>query len=129
MFDHFHSAENISTAKHHHNGTEYYKLPTDFPYVSYQRQQNDKSKCKKYPIVSIEDPLQEDDWAGWQFITQKLGQKIRLVGDDLFVTNAERLQTGIKAQAANAILIKLNQIGTVSETIDVILQAQKAGYS
>lgn len=85
--------------------------------------------CKKYPIVSIEDPLQEDDWAGWQFITQKLGQKIRLVGDDLFVTNAERLQTGIKAHAANAILIKLNQIGTVSETIDVILQAQKAGYS
>lgn len=84
--------------------------------------------CQKYPIVSIEDPLQEDDWEGWQFITQKLGSKIRLVGDDLFVTNAERLQTGIDRHAANAILIKLNQIGTVSETIDVILQAQKAKY-
>lgn len=85
--------------------------------------------CKKYPIVSIEDPLQEDDWEGWQFITHKLGQKIRLVGDDLFVTNSERLQTGIEQKVANAILIKLNQIGTVSETIDVILQAQKAKYT
>ena len=85
--------------------------------------------CKKFPIVSIEDPLQEDDWAGWQFITQTLGKKIRLVGDDLFVTNPHRLQRGIVQKAANAILIKLNQIGTVSETIDVIAQAQKAGYS
>ena len=85
--------------------------------------------CKKYPIVSIEDPLQEDDWSGWQQATQVLGDKIRLVGDDLFVTNPHRLQLGIDQQAANAILIKLNQIGTVSETIDVILRAQQAGYA
>ena len=85
--------------------------------------------CKKFPIVSIEDPLQEDDWQGWQHITQTLGKKIRLVGDDLFVTNPNRLQMGIKQKAANAILIKLNQIGTVSETIDVIAKAQQANYS
>ena len=85
--------------------------------------------CKKFPIVSIEDPLQEDDWTGWQQITRTLGKKIRLVGDDLFVTNPHRLQMGIAQKAANAILIKLNQIGTVSETIDVILQAQKAHYA
>lgn len=85
--------------------------------------------CKKFPIISIEDPLQEDDWHGWQYITQTLGKKIRLVGDDLFVTNPQRLQMGIATKSANAILIKLNQIGTVSETIDVILAAQKAHYS
>ena len=85
--------------------------------------------CKKYPIVSIEDPLQEDDWQGWQQITAQLGKKVRLVGDDLFVTNPLRLQMGIEQKAANAILIKLNQIGTVSETIDVIAAAHKAKYS
>ena len=85
--------------------------------------------CRKYPIVSLEDPLQEDDWSGWEYITQKLGQKIRLVGDDLFVTNSKRLTIGIEQKAANAILIKPNQIGTISETIDVILQAQKAHYT
>lgn len=85
--------------------------------------------CQKYPIVSIEDPLQEDDWAGWQKITAKLGQKIRLVGDDLFVTNPKRLQLGIEKHAANAILIKVNQIGTVSETIDVMNLAKQHGYA
>ncbi len=85
--------------------------------------------CKKYPIVSIEDPLQEDDWAAWTELTAQLGKKIRLVGDDLFVTNPQRLEQGIAQRAANAILIKLNQIGTVSETIDVILQAHQAGYA
>ncbi len=85
--------------------------------------------CKKYPIVSIEDPLQEDDWAAWTELTARLGKKIRLVGDDLFVTNPRRLEQGIVQKAANAILIKLNQIGTVSETVDVILKAQQAGYS
>lgn len=85
--------------------------------------------CKRYPILSIEDPLQEDDWAGWQYITQKLGKKINLVGDDLFVTNLKRLKKGIELKAANSILIKLNQIGTVSETIDVIHLAKQHGYS
>ncbi len=106
---------------------KYHFEKKDYTYT--QMSQIYEGWCKKYPIVSIEDPLQEDDWQGWQYITQKLGNKIRLVGDDLFVTNAGRLQTGIDRKAANAILIKLNQIGTVSETVDVILQAQKAKYS
>ena len=85
--------------------------------------------CQKYPLVSIEDPLQEDDWAAWTELTARLSKKIRLVGDDLFVTNPQRLERGIAQKAANAILIKLNQIGTVSETMDVILQAHQAGYA
>ena len=84
---------------------------------------------KKFPIVSIEDPLHEDDWNGWAHITKMLGGKIRLVGDDLFVTNPKRLAEGIKRGIANTILIKLNQIGTVTETVDVIAMAHKAGYN
>ena len=85
--------------------------------------------CNAYPLISIEDPLQEDDWAGWQLITKKLGKKINLVGDDLFVTNLKRLEKGIAEKAANSILIKVNQIGTVSETIDVMELAKQNGYS
>ncbi len=85
--------------------------------------------CARYPLVSIEDPLQEDDWSGWQQITQTLGHKIRLVGDDLFVTNPRRLALGIEKHAANAILIKVNQIGTVTETIDVMNLAKQHGYA
>ncbi len=85
--------------------------------------------CKNYPIISMEDPLQEDDWSGWQLITKKLGKKINLVGDDLFVTNLKRLEKGIAEKAANSILIKVNQIGTVSETIDVMELAKQNGYS
>ncbi len=85
--------------------------------------------CAAYPLISIEDPLQEDDWDGWKLITKKLGKKINLVGDDLFVTNLKRLQKGIAEKAANSILIKVNQIGTVSETIDVMALAEKNGYS
>lgn len=83
---------------------------------------------KKYPIISIEDGCAEDDWEGWKFLTQRLGKKIQLVGDDLFVTNPHRFQKGIDEKIANSILIKLNQIGTLTETIDVILQAKAAGY-
>jgi len=83
----------------------------------------------KYPIISIEDGLAEDDWAGYKKMTEKLGKKIQIVGDDLFVTNIERLGKGIKEGIANSILIKLNQIGTVSETIDAVNLAKKAGYT
>ena len=83
----------------------------------------------KYPIISIEDGLAEDDWDGYKLMTEKMGSKMQLVGDDLFVTNIERLNKGIKAGIANSILIKLNQIGTISETIDAINMAKKAGYT
>ena len=83
----------------------------------------------KYPIISIEDGLDEEDWEGWQRMTEKIGNKVQLVGDDLFVTNTERLSKGIKLGAANSILIKLNQIGSVSETLEAIKMAHKAGYT
>ena len=85
--------------------------------------------AKKYPIISIEDGLAEDDWEGYKLLTHKLGSNVQLVGDDLFVTNIDRLSQGIEKHAANSILIKLNQIGTVSETIDAIVLAKKAGYT
>lgn len=84
--------------------------------------------AEKYPIISIEDPLGEEDWSGWTEITSSLGKKIQLVGDDLFVTNSTYLERGIKENAANAILIKLNQIGTLTETLDAIKMAHSAGY-
>ena len=83
----------------------------------------------RYPIVSIEDGLHEEDWCGWKLLTGRLGERIQLVGDDLFVTNTKRLQEGIEKDIANSILIKPNQIGTLSETLDAILMAQKAGYT
>lgn len=88
-----------------------------------------KDLCEKYPIRSIEDPLDEEDWLGWKSITQELGDKIQLVGDDLFVTNTKRLQKGIDSGCGNSILIKLNQIGTLSETMDAIKLAKKNGYT
>jgi enolase len=84
--------------------------------------------AKKYPIVSIEDGLAEDDWEGWKLLNQRLGQKIELIGDDLFVTNVQRIKRGIAENAANAVLIKLNQIGTLTETISAIEMARKAGW-
>jgi enolase len=85
--------------------------------------------CNKYPLVSIEDGLAEDDWDGWKLASEKLGKKIQLVGDDLFVTNKERLARGIEAHIANSILIKLNQIGSLTETLDTIRLATSAGYT
>lgn len=85
--------------------------------------------CKKYPIISIEDGLDENDWDGWKVLTKKLGEKVQLVGDDLFVTNTKRLKTGIEKHVANAILIKVNQIGTLTETFEAIEMAKKAGYT
>ncbi|MGC1404524.1 MAG: phosphopyruvate hydratase, partial [Thermodesulfobacteriota bacterium] len=83
---------------------------------------------KKYPIISIEDGLAEDDWEGWKALNQTLGQQIELIGDDLFVTNVKRIERGIAEKAANAVLIKLNQIGTLSETVSAIEMARKAGW-
>ena len=88
-----------------------------------------KNLVEKYPIISIEDGLDEEDWEGWQELTRELGDKVQLVGDDLFVTNTERLSKGISMGAGNAILIKLNQIGSVSETLEAIKMAHKAGYT
>lgn len=88
-----------------------------------------KELCEKYPIYSIEDGLDEEDWEGWKILTRELGNKIQLVGDDLFVTNTKRLKQGIESGCGNSILIKLNQIGTVSETIEAIKMAHKAGYT
>ncbi len=98
-------------------------------YTSEELIQHWKKLVDKYPIVSIEDPLDEEDWAGWQKITRELGDRVQLVGDDLFVTNTERLSKGIELGCANSILIKLNQIGSVSETLAAIKMAQKAGYT
>lgn len=85
--------------------------------------------CEKYPIISIEDGMAEEDWEGWKYLTDKIGKKIQLVGDDLFVTNTSRLAMGIERETANSILIKLNQIGTLTETLNAIEMAARAGYT
>mgnify|MGYP000820201125 CR=1 FL=1 len=111
-------------------GKGFYKLPkagTEF--TSSELIAHWKKLVEKYPIISIEDGLDEEDWEGWQEMTRKLGGKVQLVGDDLFVTNTERLAKGIQLGAGNAILIKLNQIGSVSETLEAIKMAHKAGYT
>ena len=84
--------------------------------------------AEKYPLVSVEDGLSEDDWDGWQLMTERLGGKLQLVGDDLFVTNTKRLACGIQLGPSNAILIKLNQIGTLTESLNAIHMAHRAGY-
>jgi enolase len=88
-----------------------------------------KKLVEKYPVLSIEDGLDENDWAGFKKLTDELGKKVQLVGDDLFVTNTKYLSRGIKEGACNAILIKVNQIGTLTETLDAIEMAKKAGYT
>lgn len=107
-----------------------YKLPkagTEF--TSAELVEHWKKLVEKYPIISIEDGLDEEDWEGWKLLTNELGGKVQLVGDDLFVTNTERLKKGIDSDCANSILIKLNQIGSVSETLEAIKMAHKAGYT
>lgn len=107
-----------------------YKLPkagTEF--TSAELVEHWKKLVEKYPIISIEDGLDEEDWEGWKILTKELGGKVQLVGDDLFVTNTERLKKGIDNGCANSILIKLNQIGSVSETLEAIKMAHKAGYT
>ena len=98
-------------------------------YTSTELVEHWKKLCEKYPIYSIEDGLDEEDWEGWQVLTRELGGKVQLVGDDLFVTNTERLSKGISLGCGNSILIKLNQIGSVSETLEAIKMAHNAGYT
>ena len=87
------------------------------------------SWVEKYPIISIEDGMAEDDWEGWKMLTDRIGDKVQLVGDDLFVTNTERLSMGISKKVANSILIKVNQIGTITETFEAIDMAKRNGYT
>ncbi|HJC12795.1 MAG TPA: phosphopyruvate hydratase, partial [Candidatus Agathobaculum intestinigallinarum] len=88
-----------------------------------------KNFAEKYPIISLEDGMAEEDWEGWEMLTKALGDKIQLVGDDLFVTNTQRLKKGIDMGVANSILIKVNQIGSLTETLDAIQMANRAGYT
>ena len=111
-------------------GKGFYKLPkagTEF--TSSELIAHWKKLVEKYPIISIEDGLDEEDWEGWQEMTRELGGKVQLVGDDLFVTNVEFLRKGIERRCANSILVKVNQIGTLTETLDAIAMAQRAGYT
>ena len=108
--------------------TGYYFWKTDKFKTTEEMIEYIENLCNKYPIISVEDGLAEEDWEGWKTLTQKLGNKIQLVGDDLFVTNAKRLEKGIKEKAANAILIKPNQIGTLTETLETIRLAKENGY-
>ena len=111
-------------------GIGYYKQPkSGKEYTSDELIAHWESLVDKYPIISIEDGLDEEDWEGWKKMTAQIGHKVQLVGDDLFVTNTERLSNGIAMGAANSILIKLNQIGSVSETLEAIKMAHKAGYT
>ena len=123
-------APNLSSDWKSPKGKGFYKLPkAGTEYTSSELIAHWKSLVEKYPIISIEDGLDEEDWEGWQEMTRELGGKVQLVGDDLFVTNTERLAKGIQLGAGNAILIKLNQIGSVSETLEAIKMAHKAGYT
>ena len=111
-------------------GKGFYKLPkAGTEYTSEELIEHWAKLCDKYPIISIEDGLDEEDWEGWQEMTRELGGKVQLVGDDLFVTNVEFLRKGIERRCANSILVKVNQIGTLTETLDAIAMAQRAGYT
>ena len=107
----------------------YYFWKTDKLYTAEEMVAFWEEMVAKYPLISLEDALAEEDWEGWKVLTDRLGDKVQLVGDDLFVTNTERLAKGIKLGVANSILIKLNQIGTITETLDAIKMANRAGYT
>lgn len=120
----------MMAAEHKITGQYRYHMPkSGKDYTSDELIDMYKNMVMKYPIISIEDPLDEEDWEGWKRITAELGEKVQLVGDDLFVTNTQRLSKGIENKCANSILIKLNQIGSVSETLEAIKMAHKAGYT
>jgi enolase len=107
---------------------KYYPLSKDRPFSGVQMADLYEDVCSRYPIISIEDGLAEDDWETWRLLTERIGARVQLVGDDLFVTNTTRLARGINEGVANAILVKVNQIGTLTETLDAVELAHKAGY-
>jgi enolase len=107
---------------------KYYPIDPDLPFTSVEMVDFYADICQRFPVISIEDGLAEDDWDGWRALTEAIGDRVQLVGDDLFVTNTERLVRGIDNAIANAILIKVNQIGTLTETLDTVAMAHQAGY-
>ena len=119
----------LATSVGDEGGFEYLLPKSGRKFTSAELIEHWKQLCEKYPIYSIEDGLDEEDWEGWQQLTKELGDTVQLVGDDLFVTNTERLSKGIKLGCGNSILIKLNQIGSVSETLEAIKMAHNAGYT
>lgn len=124
------SKQEMMDAEHRITGQFYYHQPkSGKEYSSDELIACYGELINKYPILSIEDPLDEEDWSGWKKLTAQLGNRVQLVGDDLFVTNTQRLQQGIREQCANSVLIKPNQIGTLSETLDAIRMAHLAGYT
>jgi enolase len=116
-----------ASTEFYRDGRYYPHLP-DHPMDAAQMVGMYEGLCNAYPIVSIEDGLAEDDWDGWNLLTERLGARVQLVGDDLFVTNTKRLARGIAERSANAILVKVNQIGTLTETLDAVTMAHKAGF-
>ncbi len=121
---------NMMSSEHQITGQYSYHLPkSGKDYSSDELIELYRELIQKYPIISIEDPLDEEDWEGWKKITRDLGDKVQLVGDDLFVTNTSRLARGIENKCANSILIKLNQIGSISETLEAIKMAKMSGYT
>ncbi len=125
-------ALDCASAEFYENGVyDYTKFEGDKGQKRSSKQQADylAELCEQFPIISIEDGMDENDWEGWKYLTERVGDKVQLVGDDLFVTNVERLSRGIEEVIANSILIKVNQIGTLSETIAAVNMAQNAGYT
>lgn len=123
------STEMFEEAKKHGETGKYYFWKTDKMMTAEEMVDFWDDWVSKYPIISIEDGMAEEDWEGWDMLTKRLGSKVQLVGDDLFVTNTQRLKKGIQLGAANSILIKVNQIGTLTETLDAIETANRAGYT
>ncbi len=123
------STEMYEEAKKAGKDGSYYFWKTDKMFTQEEMIEFWENLVKKYPIISIEDAMAEEDWEGWKKLTEKIGDKVQLVGDDLFVTNSKRLSKGIKEEVANSILIKVNQIGTLTETLCAIESAERAGYT
>lgn len=118
-----------ASSEFYENGKYKFRWSTGQEFTSEQMVEFYEGWMKKYPIISLEDGMAEDDWEGWKLLSDKLGDRIQIVGDDLFVTNTERLKKGIESGTANSILIKLNQIGTLTETLEAIEMAKQAGYT